>query len=275
MQSSAGQARRRLQIWNLGEGQTGAAADPRDERGGHVASSAAPEVIVEETAEDGYAACMRALSEAPQPIELDGLCQLPNGFDRSCRTTTIGPQSVDVVYRDALDKNDARGRLDDGLLHGTVHLDLDRVGLFHGALTAQSNEGFHVAVDPKFSGLLLTKLAHYMSRDLPPKQEHRGGESLPAPSERIVPTSAFCTYRDEHGVLYKASLINVSRIDAMVKTRTLPEINSLITFCGRRQRRAHVIRRFETAFAALFVDPLVEQEFSPDIRLTDEFPGYP
>jgi hypothetical protein len=272
MQLSDGRARRRLQIWSLGEKQSEVPNKASSKKDVAVApAGVAPDV--QEVDDEAYEAAARALSEAPQPIELDGICQMPNGFDRSCRTKTIGPQSVDVVYQDALDKTDKRRQLDEGLLSATVHIDLEEVGKFHGVLTAQTIDGFHVAVDPKFSGLLLAKLARYIARGLPQQQENRGGVGVPQPSERIVPKTAFCTYRDQHGVFYKGSLINVSRVDAMIKARTLPELNSLITFCGRRPRRAHVIRRLETGFAALFVDPLAEQEFSADILLTDEFPG--
>jgi hypothetical protein len=290
MQSSAGQARRRFQMWNLGgeqpeasgkapEGDVELAAPAEAAADAHhhaaAAADTSPAARAADSNDDAVACFVQALGEAPQKIELDGLCELPSGVDRSCRTKTIGPQSLNVVYQDALDKSDKRRHLDDGMLSGTVHIDLDEVGKFHGVLTAQTVEGFDVTVDPKFNGLLMAKLAHYMARGLPQQQEHRGGVGVLMPSDRIVPKSAFCTYRDQHGVLYKGSLINISRVDAMVKARTLPELNSLITFCGRRQRRAHVIRRFETGFSALFVDPLVDQEFSADIRLTDEFPGYP
>jgi hypothetical protein len=270
MPSPSAPPRRRLQIWNLGT------ADAPDEgRDGNQRSEAPENAELKGSrgeVYDEYAeTCLKALSEAPQPLEIDGLCELPGGFDRSCRTKTIGPQTVDVVYQDALDEGAGSRSRDDSFVNGTVHLDLDHVGRFYGTLTAQTVEGFHVAVDPKFSGLLMTKLARYMAQELPAQREHRSGLGAMQPNERIVPKSRFCTYRDQNGTLHKGSLINVSRLDAMIKTQTLPELNTLITFCGRRQRKAHVIRRLETGFSALFVDPLNDQEFSPDILLSDEF----
>lgn len=268
MPSPSAPPRRRLQIWNLGKADV-----PDEERSGsdYSGATANTEGSGGEVDDEYGETCLKALSEAPQAIEIDGLCELPGGFDRSCRTKRIGPQTVDVVYQDALSESATHRSCDDGFVNGTVHLDLDQVGRFHGTLTAETVEGFHVAVDPKFSGLLLTKLARYMSQGLPAQREHRSGLGAMLPNERIVPKSRFCTYRDQNGTFHKGSLINISRLDAMIKTQTLPELNTLITFCGRRQRKAHVIRRLETGFSALFVDPLGDQEFSPDILLSDEF----
>ena len=226
MSLTAGHQRRRLQIWTLNEPNL------------HAATEAAHHGDGSQAEDDPCAPYVKILSEAPQPIELDGLCQLPNGFDRSCRTKAIGPQSVDVIYQDTYETADKRRYLDDSLVSGTVQLDLDQIGRFHGVLTAQRPDGFLMKVDSKFSGLLLTKLARYMARGLPAQQEHRTGLRERSPSERIVPKSSFCTYRDQHDVLYKAALINISRLDAVIKVPTLPELNSIVTFCGRRRRKA-------------------------------------
>lgn len=267
--------RRRLRMWDLGQTNL---REPGDEQGeiGRFSASANAEPKADKFAvsDELSEACTKALNEGPQAVEIDGFCELPNGFDRSCRTKTIGPRAVDVIYQDRLDSTDEQRPWEGNLLNETVHLDLDHIGKFHGVLTAHSADGFHVAVDPKFSGLLLTKLARYMVHELPAQQSLRSGMAAQPPSQRIVPKCTFCTYRDPSGILYKGSLVSISPLDAMVKTLTLPEVNSMIIFCGRRQRKAHVIRRLELGFAALFVDPLGEQEFSADIRLTDEFPVF-
>jgi hypothetical protein len=265
---------RRFRIWNVGGAPN--LEEPRREQ--RVESPLATysglppdaSAVVEMSEEELLEPYVKALREAPQAIQLDGLCELPNGLDRSCRTKSIGPQGIDIVYQDAMDANDKRQSPKGGFVSGTVQLDLDEVGKLHGVLTTQTAEGFQVAVDPKFSGLLLTKLARYMARGITGHHDHRGGQST---GERIVPANSFCTYRDRNGILNKGTLVNISRLDALVKTRSLPELNSLITFSGRRQRRAHVIRCLESGFAALFVDPLVEQEFSAEIVLADEFGG--
>jgi hypothetical protein len=272
MPSPAISPRRRLQIWNLGD--RGNASTSRLDGNARCDAPADAEVkggpdIVDEL----YETCLKALSEAPQAIEIDGFCELPDGFDRSCRTKAIGPHTVDVIYQDSLDASDKRRCGDDKWVNGTVHLDLDQVGKFHGTLTAETVEGFHVTLDPKFGGLLLTKLARYMAQELPSQREHRSGLGAMLPNERIVPRNRFCTYRDQNDRLQKGSLINISRLDAMIKTQSLPELGSMIAFCGRRQRKAHVIRQLETGFSALFVDPLGDQEFSLNISLCDEFPG--
>jgi hypothetical protein len=266
-------SRRRLQIWNLNNGSStshnalGRSGD-RDLQGRSEKKGGREEVN-----DELYETYLKALSEAPQTIEIGGFCELPDGLDRSCRTKTIGPQTVDVIYQDAPDESNKRHSKSDGYVNATVHLDLDQVGKFHGTLTAETVEGFHVAVDPKFAGLLLTKLARYMAQELPSRREHRGGPGAMLPNERIVPRNRFCTYRDQDGMLQKGSLINISRLDAMIKTQNLPEPGSMVTFCGRGQRKAHVIRQLETGFSALFVDPLSDREFSVDIFLCDEFPG--
>jgi hypothetical protein len=272
MPSPAIPPRRRLQIWDLRDRDDASAAklDGADRGDGPANLEAKSGRDIDE---ELYATCLKALSEAPQALEIDGFCELPGGFDRSCRTKAIGPQTVDVVYQDSLDASDRRRCADDKLVNGTVHLDLEKVGKFHGVLTAETVEGFHVTVDPKFGGLLLTKLARYMAQELPAQREHRSGLGAMLPNERIVPRNRFCTYWDQNDCLQKGSLINISRLDAMIKAQSLPELGSMITFCGRRQRKAHVIRQLETGFSALFVDPLGDQEFSLDISLCDEFPG--
>jgi hypothetical protein len=264
---------RRFRIWNVGgDPNLGEVREERAESplAAYNATPLAETALSEEELLEPY---VKALREAPQAIELDGLCELPNGLDRSCRTKSIGPQAIDIVYQDAMDAGDKRQSPKAGFVSGTVQFDLDQVGKFQGVLTTQTPDGFQVAVDPKFSGLLLTKLARYMARGITGHHDHRAGQGNRSASERIVPANSFCTYRDRNGILNKGTLVNISRLDALVKTRSLPELNSLITFSGRRQRRAHVIRCLESGFAALFVDPLVEQEFSAEIVLADEFGG--
>ena len=275
MESSATH-RRRLRMWDLGQTNPREPGDEQSEIGRSSASAnVEPKANSLEIGDELGEACAKALSEGPQALAIDGFCELPNGFDRSCRTKTIGPQTVNVVYQDSLDSTDKRRLSEGSCLDEIVHLDLDHVGKFHGVLTAHTAEGFHVAVDPKFSGLLLTKLARYMAHELPAQQRLHSAMTAQPSSQRIVPKCSFCTYRDSSGILHKGSLVSISPLDAMVKTRTLPELNSLISFCGRRQRKAHVIRRLESGFVALFVDPLSDPEFTGDIRLTDEFSGFP
>lgn len=268
MESSAEQRRRRLKMWTIGEINPVAEKDGASHADQSSTFAAGDRSAGEIARVDAFSA--KLLSDGAQEIELDGFCELPNGVDRSCRTMSIGPQAVDIVYQDILESGDKRATAQGNFLNETVHLDLDHVGKFHGIMTAHNADGFHVAVDPNFSGLLLTKLARYMAH-APQAQATPRRTAASLPVKRIVPKNTFCTYRDQSGILHKGSIVSISPLDAMVKSRVLPDLNAMVTFCGSRPRKAHVIRRLDSGFGALFVDPLGDQEFSADLRLTDEF----
>ncbi len=94
----------------------------------------------------------------PIEIALPGLCTLPNGRSTACKTTKISSQSVDFIYDVGI--GGYRFKIPDEMPAGSpMHLDLDRIGEFHGALTSQNSEGFKIAVDGDCKDMLSNRLA--------------------------------------------------------------------------------------------------------------------
>lgn len=202
----------------------------------------------------------------PIDIELAGRCTLPNGRSTTCKTTRISSESVDLVY-DLKTAGSIRNR-DELLAGSTVYLDLDQVGNFHGSVTAQNAGGFQIAVGVDCKGVLIPRLARLAATIARNLEE-------PAIIEksiivRIEPIVRGCSYREESGVLRKGKIINISRLDALIKAPVIPPIASHIVFGGIETYTAEVTRTSEIGFAVQFRPPIPEIQFSASIRLLDE-----
>ena len=68
----------------------------------------------------------------------------------------------------------------------------------------------------------------------------------------------------------RAKIINISRIEALIKAAPIPPIASHIVFGGIEPRMAEVIRTFEIGFAVQFCTPIPEAQFSASIKLVNE-----
>lgn len=203
----------------------------------------------------------------PIDIELAGRCTLPNGRSTTCKTTRISSESVDLVYDLKTAGYPMRNR-DELLAGSTVYLDLDQVGNFHGSVTAQNADGFQLAVGVDCKGVLIPKLARLAAAIARNLEE-------PAIIEksiivRIEPIIQGCSYRDESGVFRKGKIINISRLDALIKAPVIPAIASHIVFGGIETYTAEVTRTFEIGFAVQFRPPIPELQFSASIKLLDE-----
>jgi hypothetical protein len=204
----------------------------------------------------------------PIEIELPGLCSLPNGRTAACMTTKISSDAVTFVYDDATPGY--RFKLPQDLPVGTpMHLDLERIGEFHGALASQSVHGFKIAVAGDCKEILSNRLAV-----LAAAIRNAGVDEAPIMSKtpviRLEPDVKNCRFTDASGVPRKGWIINVSRRDALIKAPVVPPVNARIVFAGRGHYEAEVNRAFEIGFAVNFLEPIPESEFSAAIKFLDE-----
>ena len=203
----------------------------------------------------------------PIEIELPGFCTMPNGRSSVCRTRKISSDSADFLYGTGL--GDDRFRLFEEMAGGSIiRLDLEQIGKFRGALTAQNPSGFQIAVDVYFKDMLSTKLGR-----LAAAMRSAGCDASCVPAKpkivRIEPDTKSCSFVDHIGTLRKGTLINVSQIDALIKTAVIPPVGARIIFGGPGRHVAEVTRGFEIGFAVNFCPPIPAAEFSAAIKFLD------
>jgi hypothetical protein len=205
----------------------------------------------------------------PIEIQLPGLCILPNGRSTACKTKKISSETVSFIY-DLGATGGARFRLPDDLRTGTVmHIDLERIGEFHGALSSQDNGGFQIAVDGEYKDILSKRLAVLATTLRNIGLDDGTGTTKPS-FARIEPDNKNCRFADAAGAIRKGWLINISPVDALVKAAIVPPVGATVTFGGPGRYVAEVTRVFEIGFAVKFLPPIPDAEFSPAIKLTDE-----
>lgn len=204
----------------------------------------------------------------PIEIELPGLCTLPNGRSSACKTRKISSDLADFLYAGEIASY--RVTLPVEVTAGsTLHVDLDQIGKFHGALTTQNSDGFQIAVDGNCKDMLGAKLAGLAAA-------MRSG-SLDDPMvtaklkvTRLEPDTKSCCYVDHIGALRKGTVINVSQVDALIKAPLIPPVGARIVFAGPGRYVAEVARKFEIGFAVNFCAPIPPEEFSAAIKLLDD-----
>src|SRR5579872_1750021 len=150
----------------------------------------------------------------PIEVQLPGLCILPNGRSTSCKTKKISSESVSFIYD--LGAGGFRFKLPEDLRTGTVmHIDLERVGEFHGALTGQDGDGFQIAVDGEYKDMLSKRLAVLATTLRNIGLDDGTGVTKPSVT-RIEPDNKNCRFTDAAGATRKGWLINISQVDALV-----------------------------------------------------------
>ncbi|MGB8278043.1 MAG: hypothetical protein WCF20_08980 [Methylovirgula sp.] len=230
--------------------------------------------------QEGFGNPARSLSEIDDPasslyhyglpieIELRGLCTLPNGRSTACKTKKISSESADFIYD--LANGGYRFKLPDEMPAGSpMHLDLDRLGEFHGALTSQNSAGFKIAVDGDCKDMLSNRLALLAAAIRGTSLDDASVAAKPSVT-RLEPDSKSCRFTDHTGTLRKGWVINVSQIDALIKAPIVPPVGAHIVFSGPRRYAAEVTRAFEIGFAVKFCDPIPAEEFSAAIKFLDE-----
>lgn len=254
----------RFKIWDLAKNRQAEAEKPKP-----VPARGGPAQPV--TRVDDLAAMIALYHHGPLiEVELRGTCTMPDGGSTKCKTKTISPEAVNLGY-DVETADPPTKRSDEILVilvGSAAHLDLDRIGAFRGVVTSQNSEGFRVAVNEDCKPMLRNKLIH-MAAD--------GGISLDDASvvakssiTRIEPNIKSCSFTDHTGTLRKGKIVNVSQIDALIKTRFIPPLTSRIVFRGSRRDVAEVTHTFEIGFAVRFCTPIPAEEFSATIKFSDE-----
>jgi hypothetical protein len=204
----------------------------------------------------------------PIEIALPGLCTLANGRSSAFLTEKISSDLINFIYDEATPGY--RFKLPDDLPVGTpMRLDLDRIGEFHGALAAQNLRGFKVAVAGECRSILSNRLAVLAAaiRNADPEDPCMEAKTTVT---RLEPETKNCRFTDPSGVLRKGLIINVSRIDALIKAPVVPPVGAQVAFAGPGHREARVSRAFEIGFAVNFCEPIPEGEFSASIKFLDE-----
>lgn len=198
--------------------------------------------------------------------ELRGSFTLPNGGSTNCRTTTISSEEVHLVY-DEQTANSAAKRSDEIRMGSAVHLDLDRIGAFHGVVAAKKSEGFQVTVDDKCKGLVRNKLAFMAAEHAVSLENDFTAEKSEI---RIEPNIKCCSFLDHTGTLRQGTIVNLSQVDALIRSRIVPPVKSRIVLRGPRRHLADVMRAFEMGFVVKFCAVIRSEEFSAAIKFSDE-----
>jgi hypothetical protein len=202
----------------------------------------------------------------PMEVELPGLCILPNGRSGACKTKKISSDQVELIYDGG--SSSYRFKLPPDLLAGAqMRLDLERIGEFHGALKAHTHDGFQLAVDAECKHRLSNRLAI-----LATTIRNAGLDDTTATKPSVIrlePDTKNCRFTDHVGVARKGTIINVSPVDALIKTPVVPPVGAHIVFSGPGRYTAEVTRVFEIGFAVNFSPPIPAPQFSAAIRLID------
>ncbi len=204
----------------------------------------------------------------PIEVELPGLCTLPNGRSTACKTKKISSESVDFIYEGGIGRNPLKAA-EEMPTGSTMHVDVDQVGKFRGSLTSQSADGFRIAVDSDCKDMLSNKLAHLAAAIRNTNFNEMPQTAKPSVT-RLEPDVKSCRFTDHTGASRKGTIINVSQIDALIKSPIVPPVAAHIVFGGVRHYAAEVTRAFEIGFAVKFCPPIPDEEFSAAIKFLDE-----
>lgn len=204
---------------------------------------------------DEFAAMMALYDYRPLiEVQLPGTCGRPNGPALDCKTTTISPDAVDLVYAAKIGEGaDAADRLSHDLSEGTdVQIHLDTIGDLAGVVTAKKPEGFQVAVEEKYKPAVRDKLTHIAAEHAVAVDRGTAGQSA---ITKIEPGIKKCSFLDHTGTLRDGTLVSLSPLDALIRARVIPPLKSRIVLRRERQHPAEVMRIFEIAFAVKFFNP--------------------
>jgi hypothetical protein len=199
--------------------------------------------------------------------ELRGSFTSPNGGSANCKTTTISSEEVHLVY-DEPTGNPAAKRSDELRTGSAVHLDLDQIGAFHGVVAAKKSEGIRVTVDDKCKPMVRDKLT-YMAAEHAVSIENASAAGEPSIT-RIEPSIKSCSFLDHTGTLRQGTIVNLSQVDALIRSRIVPPLKSRIVLRGPRRHLAEVTRTFEMGFVVRFCAVIRPEEFSSAIKFSDE-----
>lgn len=125
-----------------------------------------------------------------------------------------------------------------------VNLDLDQIGAFRGVVASKKSEGFRVAVDDKCKPMVRNKLAHMAAEHAISLDD--ASAAAKSSVTRIEPNIRSCSVLDHTGTLRQGTIVNVSQVDALIRSRIIPPLKSRIVLRGLRRHLAEVTHTFET-----------------------------
>jgi hypothetical protein len=188
-------------------------------------------------------------------VQLPGTFGRPNGPTLDCRTTTVGVDTVDLVYEPKIGQSaELAQKQSQDLSEGTdVQIYLEKIGEVGGVVTAKKPQGLQVTVDSRYRPAMQDKLA-YMAAEHAIAVNH--GAAAQSPITKIEPSIKKCSFLDHTGTLRDGTIVSISSLDALIRSRVIPPLKSRIVLRRTRQHPAEVTRTFEIAFAVKFFTPL-------------------
>ncbi len=197
-------------------------------------------------------------------VELRGTCSV-NGNAAKCKTTSISPEAVNLVYEAPPGAASGKGEMKTG---SSVQLDLEQIGNFRGVVASKKAEAVQVAVADSDKPMLRSKLSRMAAEHA--VNLHEGKRPASPKLTKIEPAIKACSFIDHTGTMRRGVIVNMSPVDALIKARIVPPVRSRIMFSGARKQPADVLKSFEMGFAARFCTVIPAEEFSADMKLTDD-----
>jgi hypothetical protein len=195
-------------------------------------------------------------------VELRGTCSV-NGNAAKCKTTSISPEAVNLVYEAPSGAPSGKGEMKTG---SSVQLDLEQIGHFRGVVASKKAEAVQVAVADK--QILRSKLSRMAAEHA--VNLYEGKRPASPKLTKIEPAIKACSFIDHTGTMRRGVIVNMSQVDALIKARIVPPVRSRIMFSGARKQPADVVKSFEMGFAARFCTVIPAEEFSTEMKLTDD-----
>ncbi len=204
----------------------------------------------------------------PMEMTAKTKCTPPGGQATSCATTTLTSEAIDFVYTPA-SPDEPETRPQRIAVGSVVSLEMEEVGAFKGVLTSQNDAGFQVAIKKENQKALATKLAHIaVERGIGVQATGTIKPGVP----RIEPVRKECDFADQKGMMKTATIVNVSRYDALLRAPAamIPPVGSRIVLRGPEWHGAEVISAFEIGFIVKFTVPIPEDKFSSALRFSEK-----
>jgi hypothetical protein len=178
-------------------------------------------------------------------------CVLPSGLTLSCETKRVGPERIDVTYREARASSLTLS------LEAKVALELEYFGVIRGTIRATNDAGFSVAPDVIYHQMLVAKLAELHAPSAGLEDERSNLDRLTA---RITLRNPACVYRviESDAVIYHAKIALLSHKVATLRTAHIQRAGTRVLLGWPHARPGTVARCFESGFTIEFDEMLEE-----------------
>jgi hypothetical protein len=185
-------------------------------------------------------------------LQLFGRFSIADSKYYPCKTLEIDPNHIAISCQGGGNPGDR------------IDLDLDLLGVLHGAIETRMAAGLRINVGDGFQEQIAQKLAWFKAclgqgasdTDTVLFRERR--------AQRIVPIQTKCQFTDADDLVQDAEVLNISTSGAAIKSSYLPIVGAPIVL-GTRRRRGLVVRRFDGGFAIAFLKPIFSHQFGPDM----------